>query len=443
MTPPDHRRKRPPATGVNPRATAARLLAQILPEDGQPIDRVLTRENADDVVRDLVYGVVRYHFNLRVVLETFLARPLPASEIALQSLLLVGTYQLVVQQKPDHAVVNESVKACQALKRTWAKGLVNGVLRNIARAIHAGQLAVDEFAERSVDLPDWLAQVLRSELGQEAEAVMRAFLRRPAMVLRVNTRRISPEDYRRRLEAAAMPAHALWADETLHLTKPTAQESLPGFFEGQVSVQDGGAQFAPDLLRAEPGHRVLDACAAPGGKLFHLMERYPAARFVAFERSPPRFAHLQSEAHRLGHAGAVDLHCADAVTPSPAEDPQLFDRILLDAPCSGTGTIRRHPDVKLHRNAADITRYAAAQLQLLRALWSRLQPGGQLLYCTCSLLSAENEGVITAFLAEQPDALADDIRLPVGIPRSPGWLVLPTEEIADGFYYARLERRLP
>jgi 16S rRNA (cytosine967-C5)-methyltransferase len=265
------------------------------------------------------------------------------------------------------------------------------------------------------------------------------------MSLRVNVTRSDPQAYADLLATAGMNASPGWLPENLVLDNPVPSRSLPGYGEGLVSVQDAGAMFAARLLtEAAPAGPILDACAAPGGKLFHLAEYAPEADLTGLELSPGRFEFMAEEAARLGHH-SIKLRQGDARL-TDWHDGLLFAAILLDAPCSGSGTLRRHPDIKILRQPADLVDYAALQLELLRNLWQLLQPGGTLLYCTCSLFVEENDQVIEAFLAETADAQSAPFELPPGQMTDYGWQLVPlpadgqANRTVDGFYFARLTR---
>lgn len=391
------------------------------------------------MLQELVLGTLRYYFCLEPLIARQLDKPLRSKDLDLRCLMLVGAYQLHYMRVPDHAAIFETVNACRALRKPWARSLVNAVLRQVARS------SPDE---RSFGLPAWWLERLRNDYPDRADALAAATLERAPMALRVNLARGTASAYRERLHAAGATAHPGWHPETLILDRPLPVRQLPGHKEGLVSVQDTGAQLAAPLLAAAAPTRVLDACAAPGGKLFHLAERLPDAMLVGIERSEPRFRHLGEEARRLGHE-QVHLVLGDATTDWIGADlPATYDAILLDAPCTGSGTLRRHPDIKVLRRSEDLAGYVAVQGALLRTLWNRLAPGGTLLYCTCSVFHEENDGVIADFLAATPDAEPAPVALPTGVPTVHGWqlLTLPApadgdDMTVDGFYFARMTRR--
>ncbi|MBM4204347.1 MAG: 16S rRNA (cytosine(967)-C(5))-methyltransferase RsmB [Gammaproteobacteria bacterium] len=437
------------------RVVAATLLSDCLTSPYRSIDRLLDQANAAPAVRALVYGVLRCYCGLDAELSRRLRQPIPQKLNSIKQLMMIGGYQLAHGGVPPHAAIHEAVAACDTLGRTGIKALVNAVLRGLQR----DQLAIDALTERSFDLPEWLEAQIREAWGERFEPVVRAFQNQPPMTLRINQRRISTTDYKALLDAQGGTASPAWLAETLVLANPRSQRDLPGYDDGLVSVQDASAQFAAHLLSAESGiagllkvsapapdspaagdsHRILDACAAPGGKLFHLMELNPAADIHAVEFSAVRAERLRAEADRLGFAKRLVLHTSDARTDD-WWDGKPYDRILLDAPCTGTGTIRRRPDIKLHRQAGDDHVASLLQSELLERLWPKLAQGGRLLYCTCSILPTENQMVVEQFLQRHPEAELETVELPAGIALPFGWQLLPDNQLTDGFYYAALRR---
>lgn len=430
-------------TPAQHRAEAARMLHRVVVQR-QTTDQAIASTELTPLVQELVFGSLRYYFSLSQIVGAALHNPLKPKDRELKSLMIVGAYQLFHTRIPKHAAIFETVAACAALERPWASGLVNAVLR---KCDASGP------PERSFEHPPWLEAALREDYP-DAEAVMAANNGRAPMALRINLTRIRPEEYLASLEQAALPARlaqrqdgaatsdaaVIWlGPETRILLAPVPSSRLPGYREGLVSVQDAGAQVAANLVTPQPGDRVLDACAAPGGKLFHLMERHPGARLTALEKNPRRLAQLREEGRRLGHDDFVAI-TGDA-TALDWWDGAPYQQVLIDAPCSGTGTLRRHPDIKLLRRKEDIRTFADLQGRLLANLWRVLAPGGNLLYCTCSMLAAENDAVVGKFLAQQPDAVVQPLQLASGRAMQHGWQLLPTEADTDGFYYARLSKR--
>ena len=426
-----------PARG-DPRLAAARALDRVLA--GQTLDAALPAALATVAVRDrglvseCCYGTLRHHASLSWLLERLLRRPLKRRETLVRMLLLVGLYQCWELRVPDHAAVSATVDAARQLGKPWAVSLVNAVLRAFLRQRETLLKALAAEPLASTEHPRWLAARFREDWPAQWQALIAANNSHPPMVLRVNQRRIDTAAYLRELTAVDIAARPVAGSDTaLQLERPRDVETLPGFAEGLVSVQDAGAQLAADWLAPTPGQRVLDACAAPGGKTCHLLERYDPAELVALDIDPGRLARVADNLRRLGLRAS--LVAGDLRRPRDWWDGRLFQRILLDAPCSGTGVIRRHPDIKLLRRAADITPLAAHQLQLLEQAWTLLAPGGYLLYVTCSVLREENVTVMSRFLAH-----TDAVELPLsqtwGLSQAVGRQLLPGPDGTDGFYYA-------
>jgi 16S rRNA (cytosine967-C5)-methyltransferase len=427
-------------TGAAERAQAARLLLGVV-VDRRTTDQLMGAAPPAPLTQELVLGSLRHFYTLKRAVDASLHRPVKAKDRDLWLLMIVGVYQLWHTRVPDHAAIFATVEACTELGKPWARGLVNAVLRRCARR--------PEGADAATEHPPWLEQALRRQYP-DAHAIMAANNQRAPMTLRINLARTMPAEYVARLDGAGLTSRAPAAagapgaepsglgPETLVLDRPCRMEALPGYREGDVSVQDAGAQFAAGLLAPAAGDRVLDACAAPGGKSFHLRERHPQTRLTALEQSAERLAHLRQEAGRLGHDDIVALQ-GDA-TAADWWDDEPYQRILLDAPCSGTGTLRRHPDIKVLRRRADLEPLVALQARLLANLWRVLGPGGTLLYCTCSILAAENDEVISSFLAHQRDALPSPFELATGRATRHGWQLLPADPDTDGFYYARMTK---
>ena len=411
------------------RAAAARALNQIVTKH-RTSDQVIASV-ATPLGRDMLFGSLRYYCVLAAIISDHLERPLRQKDQDLWCLMIVGAYQLRHSRVPDHAAIHATVQACSALGKRWARSLVNAVLR-----------AVQRDTERSFDsadyYPHWFSARVAQDYPDQAADVLAACLERAPQTLRINVCRVDPDEFAQRLAETGIASRPGFIPSQRVLTEPLPIEQLPGYDSGLVSVQDAGAGFAPQLLNPQPGQRLLDTCAAPGGKLFHLLEACPElAAATAVEIAPARTQHLVDEAARLGHTARVIT--ADATTLD-WWDGELFDHVLVDAPCSGSGTLRRHPEMKLLRSAADIASYQSLQQALLQSAWQTLRPGGSLLYCTCSLFVAENDDVISEFLAQTSDAQMQAISLPTGRATKYGWQLLPTEPRTDGFYYALLNK---
>lgn len=378
-------------------------------------------------VQDLSYGALRHYGRLNAILNRLIEKRL--EDEAVRCLLLAGLYQLENGKASDYAVVDHAVKAAVRMKKPWAKGLVNAVLRNFLRRRDAliADLGRDEQAMYSYPL--WWIAKLKQQYPDSWESILEAGNAHPPMTLRVNRRRGNAHDYVGKLESAGIAAQAL-GETAVMLDQPVPVEKLPGFMEGDVSVQDYGAQFAAQLLDLQDGMRVLDACCAPGGKTGHALETAEIA-MTAIDSEEARLARTRSNLDRLGLS--AELIVGDSGDPSAWWDGQPFDRILADVPCSASGVVRRHVDIKWLRREADIARFSTQQSRILRGLWRTLANGGKLLYVTCSIFPEENQRQIDAFLMEQADAR----QLPLDGLRD-GQL-LPCAD-HDGFFYALLQK---
>ncbi|MCC7412008.1 MAG: 16S rRNA (cytosine(967)-C(5))-methyltransferase RsmB [Gammaproteobacteria bacterium] len=428
------------------RVAAARMIAGVIAH-GQSLaalapsllERVALDERA--LAQELVYGALRQAPRLLRCVDALLRRPLRARDADIQGLLLIGAYQLAAMRIPAHAAVDTTVEACRTMGKPWAAGLVNAVLRGFVREQGALEQRFGADPEFAYAHPEWLLAALRQAWPAHWQAVVAANNTRPPMSLRVNLRRGTRAAYRELLRSAHCQSHdATCTDAGIVLETAVSVDRLPGFAAGLVSVQDAAAQLAAPLLDMAPGMRVLDACAAPGGKTGHLLELEPSPGSVlAIDVDPDRCAHIGENLTRLGVTATVAI--ADAAAPATWWDGTPFDRILLDAPCTATGVIRRHPDIKLLRRAADLAAMTAGQARLLDALWPLLAPEGKLLYVTCSVLPAENQDQIRAFLARHSDARLDDLDLPCGRQTGAGFQILPGENDMDGFFFCRVVRR--
>lgn len=436
--------RRPSATPINPRALAARVVEQVLVRS-RYLDTALaetlttlppTQVRDAALIQEMAYGVLRWFHQLQAVAALFLSKPLKDKDQDVYALLLTGLYQLRYMRVARHAAVQETVEAAAALKKPWAKNLLNACLRSYLRAEPRAQAAVAADPVALYSYSPWLIGEIRRDWPDDWKEILTAGNQRPPMVLRVNLRKQTREQYLARLIDAGVAARSLPLTQTaVCLEQPVAVNGLPGFAQGEVSVQDAAAQFAAVLLDAHEGERVLDACAAPGGKTGHLLEHTPGlGEMVALDREPARVALIEENLARLGFTAKTIA--ADAAEPATWWDGRPFDRILLDVPCSASGVIRRHPDIKIRRQPADLPRLLETQTRMLDALWPLLKPGGKLLYVTCSILPAENEKQMQAFLTRHPDAGEEALPLSAGRARSLGRQILPGESDMDGFYYA-------
>jgi 16S rRNA (cytosine967-C5)-methyltransferase len=432
-----------PEMSANCRANAAKILARVIAE-GASLDQVLspgleavaTVDRA--LLQQLCYGTLRSYHRLDGVLSQLLKKPLKKKDADLRALMLCGLHQLLEMRTPPHAAISETVEACRALKKNWATGLVNGVLRRCSRESEA-LLSKLSTAQQSSH-PGWLFDAISRHWPAQAQQVLAAGNGHPPMCLRVNRRLLGRDEYLLQLQAAGIDASScVYAEDGIRLQAPVDVERLPGFGEGLVSVQDEAAQLAADLMSIGEGDRVLDSCCAPGGKACHLLERQPAiAELVAMDSDSARLDRVVENLSRLGLAANVMQ--GDATTPPRELEAESFDQLLVDAPCSGSGVIRRHPDIKLLRRAEDIPAFATTQLAILQGLWPLLKPGGQLLYATCSILPEENSGVIGAFLAGCDSAKLLPLAVDWGIECDGGRQLLPSVDGADGLFYALLQK---
>lgn len=393
------------------------------------------------LVQELTYGTLRWFHQLAGIAALLLTKPLKPKDQDVYALLLVGLYQLRYMRVATHAAVDETVAATETLGKPWAKGLINACLREYLRRGADMVKLVDSDPALRLSHPAWLLEKFRDAWPEDWERIAQANNERPPLTLRVNLRRQTRSAYLEKLSAANIalqPTSILDTDTTLAAPLPVSV--LPGFAAGEVSVQDAAAQWATVLLDAQPGERVLDACAAPGGKTGHILERTPGlTELVALDREAVRVGLIEQNLKRLGLKAR--LVTADASAPEGGWGGQPFDRILLDVPCSATGVIRRHPDIKLRRRPEDLPKLTATQARLLAALWPLLRPGGKLLYVTCSILPEENENQMWAFLTGESSAIEVSLPTAVGRPRGVGRQILPGDDGMDGFYYACLLKK--
>lgn len=429
------------------RASAARLVHAVRIERRSLTDafndtQVPLSARDEGLLSELAFGTLRSLPRLEALAGRLLQRPLKSADRITGSLLLVGLYQLIALRIPDHAAVSATVAATRQLNRPRMAGLVNATLRRFQRERTALLADVERDDAARWLLPDWLLRRLREAWPEDWEAITAASNARGPMFLRINPLRSTPSAYAQRLAAAGIAAQTLPCQpQAVRLTQAVPTSALPGFSDGDVSVQDAGAQWAAPLLAPEPGDRVLDACAAPGGKTAHLLESaHGRLDLTALDSSAERVEALRANLGRLGLEARIRV--ADASVPNPSWADAPYQRILLDAPCSATGVIRRHPDIKCLRRDQDIAALTRTQAVLLDALWGSLAAGGQLLYVTCSLLPDENEAQIAAFLERQPDARERSLPQDLGKARRHGRQLLPSEAGPDGFYFALLSKVL-
>jgi len=381
----------------------------------------------------------RWWLRFDSALDHLLDKPLRRKEPEVHALLVLGLVQLDILELQDYAAVAATVEAVRALNRPRLAGLVNAVLRRWQRERKTLLAELDAHASTRYAMPAWLVEAIVADWPEQADAVLADSNREPPLMLRANRRRTTRDTLLGQLRAGGYSAEAHpWLADGIVLPHSSDVTRMPGFAQGEFAVQDGAAQVAADLLDVRDGQRVLDACAAPGGKACHLLERAELA-LTALEFDAARAARIRQNLERLGLQ--AQLCVGDAAEPAAWWDGQAFERILIDAPCSATGVLRRRPDVRLHRRASDIGAMAAQQQRILAALWPLLAPGGRLVYVTCSLLRAENETVVERFLRDHGDASVVATPLAAGRAASVGWQILPGDGDLDGMYYAVLERR--
>ncbi|MDH5190341.1 MAG: 16S rRNA (cytosine(967)-C(5))-methyltransferase RsmB [Gammaproteobacteria bacterium] len=399
-----------------------------------------TKLDDQPLLQEITYGCLRWYWQLESIIHSLVKKPFKERDRDIHFLLIIGLYQLIHMRTPAHAAVDETVKITGKIGKKWATSIVNAVLRNFQREQEniINELNSDPVATYSH--PAWLINILKQFWPDEWENILRANNERPPMTLRVNLLKMDREQYIGKLAELDITCSISEFNNTaLTLDKPVNVDQLPGFFEGHVSVQDQAAQFAASLLNCEKGHRILDACAAPGGKTGHIFETcHEAATLVAIDSEQNRMQLVSENMKRLGFE--AKLIVADASQPDQWWDKKPFDRILLDAPCSATGVIRRHPDIKQLRQPEDIDRLVQTQEAILHALWPLLTPGGLLVYATCSILPQENENQIARFIDSCNDVEEQMIDVKWGRKVSAGRQILPGEHGMDGFYYACLRK---
>lgn len=434
-----------PSAVIKARLAAAKVLHRVmrgeslsnaLPEVFQDIE-----PGTEPVVQALVYGAIRQHEKLSAILGLLLRTPLKKKDAIIDALLRIALFECLEEKTASYAVVNETVKLA-GKQRSWARGLANACLRRFLREKDSLLEQSNSQPEAFYCLPKWLLQRIQAEWPHEWQQIAEATMQHPPMVLRVNTSELSRSEYldllkKKEIKGVAHPAiaTAIVLDEAM----PVAL--IPGFEQGLVSIQGSSSQFAAELLDLANGQRVLDACAAPGGKTLHILQT-SEVELTALDKQALRLEKVTSNLQRGGVQATIVV--AEAEKTESWWDGEFFDRILLDAPCSGTGVIRKNPDIKLHRTSEDIINLSKQQQSLLDSLWKLLKPGGKLLYSTCSIMHAENEGQINHFVQSRVTAANDisivPLKIDVGKTLQHGVQILPGNYDMDGFYYALLEK---
>ncbi|MDC1311011.1 16S rRNA (cytosine(967)-C(5))-methyltransferase RsmB [Burkholderiales bacterium] len=391
----------------------------------------LCDKNDQPAVKNTVYGALRYLGYLEFSLDSLVSK----RPNGLVSLLLISIYLIEYSRSANHAVVNAAVSSAKQMGFVKLAGLVNAVLRNYLRQQSKIKKNACDHDVANLQHQAWWVQKIRQAYPSQAEDIFSTSLQHPNLALRVNTRSTSLEEYLRLLDDQNIMwerPEQIWADAAVILTQPVSVHQIPGFFEGLVSVQDVGAQMTATRLDLRPGQRVLDACAAPGGKTCHILE-LEDVYVTATDKDPERIIRVRENLDRLSLA--AETQAADISDTEAWWDGELYDRILLDVPCSASGVVRRHPDVKWIRREKDIDSFVKQQRSLLSVAWKVLLKGGKLLYTTCSIFPDENENQVKWFLKEQSDAKLDPIYAAQN-----GHLILPNDS-HDGFFHALFEKK--
>ncbi len=419
-----------------------RLASQAVNEvlAGRNLDRVLKKTwslysatlttSERGAIQDISFGSLRFYGELKAILAKLIARPLQEPEVS--ALLVITLFQLRYSKSASHAVVDHAVKTVEAIGKPHLKGLVNGVLRSYLRQSDALSAAILNDVEARLSYPAWWIEKVRAQYPEQWESILATGNQHPPMTLRVNRRMYDAQTYLQQLANAGIEA-MLGEHNSIVLTHPVGVDRLPAFAAGAASIQDQGAQYAAHLLDLAPGQRVLDACAAPGGKTGHILE-LADVELTAIDKDVERLSQVSDSLNRLSLKAKVQA--ADITKLDKWWDKQPFDRILCDAPCTASGVVKRHPDIKWLRRAADVASFAQQQAQLLSVLWQTLTPGGKLLYATCSLFADENQRQVTEFCRLHSDALL----LPLPNASHNGLQLLPSKT-SDGFFYALLQKR--
>ncbi|GAM54949.1 ribosomal RNA small subunit methyltransferase B [Vibrio ishigakensis] len=424
---------------MNVRAAAATVLFQVV-DKGHSLSSALPQAQAKlnpkdhALLQEICYGVLRYLPRLESIVNQLMDKPLKGKQRVFHHLILVGIYQLSFMRTADHAAVAETVEAAKSLRGIKLKGLINAILRNYQRQQEALDKKATSTDAGKYGHPGWLLKLLKEAYPENWQEIVEENNTKAPMWLRVNNKHKTTQEYLALLEENGIEAvvHPQ-AQHALKLERPCDVNKLPGFDKGWVSVQDAAAQLSFEYLQPKDGELILDCCCAPGGKTAHILENTQGGHVVAIDADQQRLERVYQNLERLNLKAEV-IH-GDARHPEQWWKGDKFDRILLDAPCSATGVIRRHPDIKWLRRADDLPALAELQSEIIDAMWQQLKPGGTLVYATCSIAPIENRDQIKAFLARTSDAKLVD-----SDPENPGRQILPGEHNMDGFFYAVLEK---
>ena len=427
---------------VDGRFIAIKVLSRVL-QKGESLSTAIPKEikNLDErdrpLVQALVYGVLRWRWTLDSILSKHIKKPLKAKDQDVYIILMLGAFQLLWMRTPDYAAVDGAVKSSLKIKKKWSKGFINAILRQIIR--ERDEIDYAENIEAKYSHPQWLIKRIKSDWPESWHDILNQANEEAPMTLRIDTHQTSLADYKKQLNEVELDGLEIDSVSTALVLEQAADVfRLPGFEEGRVSVQDGAAQLAAHLIQLEPEQKVLDACAAPGGKTAHMLQTEPSIKVDAVDISELRLERVEENLERLNLQ--ANLITSDISQPKEWWDEEQYDRILLDAPCSATGVIRRHPDIKSLRWETDIEDLAATQKEIIDAVWPTLKSGGLMLYATCSILKAENEEQVVAFLNRTEDAEEIKIEALWGHEQKAGRQILTGEQKMDGFYYALIRK---
>ncbi len=431
---------------MNTQTNAAKIIAKVISQKksmGETLDIYLVKHSSPldrALLQELSYGTLRWYHKLDAIAKLLLHNTAKKTDPLVYTLILIGLYQLLYLRIPQYAILNETVKATRLLQKPWAAAFVNAILRNFIRKQAELLKQIASSVDTEYSHPTWLIKSLQQAWPLKYLSILAANNEYPPMHLRVNLQKISRDDYLKKLQELGIKAKSIPVlAAAITLENPCDVSKLPEFQNGFVSVQDLAAQYTANLLELKPGLKVLDACAAPGGKTAHILETEPNLQeLIAIDIEDERLEMVKANLNRLQLS--AQFICADVAKTQKWWDVKKFDRILFDAPCSGTGVIRRHPDIKILRTPQDIANNAARQLELLKALWPLLADGGLLVYATCSVLPEENFLVVKKFLSQYNDAKEKLIAIDCGIKVMHGRQLFPTTDGSDGFYYAVITR---
>lgn len=427
---------------VDGRFIAIKVLSRVM-QKGESLSTAIPKEikNLDErdrpLAQALVYGVLRWRWQLDSILSKYIKKPLRSKDQDVHIILMLGVFQLLWMRTPDYAVVDAAVESSLKIKKKWAKGFINAILRQIVR--ERDDITYKETEEAEFSHPQWLIDFIKNDWPDDWQKILTQANEEAPMTLRIDTQQTSLVDYMPLLNEVELDAQVIESVPTALVLENAADVfRLPGFEEGKVSVQDGAAQLAAHLIQLQPEQKVLDACAAPGGKTAHMLQTEPTIKVDAVDISELRLERVEENLQRLNVA--ANLITSDISQPNEWWDGEQYDRILLDAPCSATGVIRRHPDIKSLRWDTDIADLASTQHDILDAIWPLLKPGGLLLYATCSILKAENEEQMVTFLQRTDNAEEIKIEADWGCKQKVGRQILTGDEQMDGFYYALIKK---